>query len=293
MRGGAFWRVSSVQTATGAGHGFAWFRQALAGVAQPTQTVQPTSLATVTAGGCCPTSSDPRVLTASATAGTSGIDTAARAVVAAGQTGEQAVELVAVAGAESGYRAGADNPASSAHGWWQLLTRTHHVTDAQAEDPKFAARFAVQLRDASPHGLAGPWAETYGAGRHLPYMDAARAAVAGLRGRCRPLLPPAPRARPSIRAPQDRARATCAERHPPTRREDRRRQRRVPLRPAWFEARRAHRLLTVGDPPSTALPRRARLSRARRGRWRPGVDPLAVARLLGRPGRMRVGVGVG
>ncbi len=215
MRGGAFWRVSSVQTATGAGHGFAWFRQALAGVAQPTQTVQPTSLATVTAGGCCPTSSDPRVLTASATAGTSGIDTAARAVVAAGQTGEQAVELVAVAGAESGYRAGADNPASSAHGWWQLLTRTHHVTDAQAEDPEFAARFAVQLRDASPHGLAGPWAETYGAGRHLPYMDAARAAVAGLRGRCRPLLPPAPRARPSIRAPQDRARATCAERHPP------------------------------------------------------------------------------
>ncbi len=164
--------------ATGAGHAFGWFRQALEGVAQPTQTVQPASLTAIAAASCCSTSNDPRVLTASTTAGTSGIDIAARAVVAAGESGEVAAELVAVAGAESGFRADADNASSSAHGWWQILTRTHGITDAQAADPYFAARFAVQLRDASPNGLAGPWAETYGKGLHRPYLEDARAAVA-------------------------------------------------------------------------------------------------------------------
>lgn len=115
---------------------------------------------------------------AALTAGRGSMAEAASAVVAAGETGEPAAELVAIAGAESGYVRDARNPTSSAVGYWQILTRLHHVTAAQASDPYFAARYAVRLRDESPRGLAGPWATTYGVGAHKRYLADARAAVA-------------------------------------------------------------------------------------------------------------------
>lgn len=113
-----------------------------------------------------------------ASSGTGSVDEAAAAIVAAGATGEDAATFVAIAGAESRYVREAANPTSSARGYWQIMVSVHDVTEAQAFDPLFAARFAVKLKDESPRGFAGPWAETYGVGSHEPYMADARAAVA-------------------------------------------------------------------------------------------------------------------
>lgn len=103
--------------------------------------------------------------------------TAARAAVAAGWTGSDAVVAVAVAGAESGWDPRAENPSSSAKGLWQTMMSYHAPKFAGAawSDPMANGRVAHRIwRDA---GGWGPWvAHTSGAYRqHLP---AARAAVA-------------------------------------------------------------------------------------------------------------------
>ena len=133
------------------------------------------------------------VVPAAAPSGTGSVDEVADAVVAAGERGEDAALLVAITYPESGRAAvsggpvvpqrEARNPASSARGYWQIMVSVHPVTEGQAFDPLYAARFAVRLRDESPAGLAGPWAQTYGEGLHEPYLADARAAVARAEGR--------------------------------------------------------------------------------------------------------------
>lgn len=106
------------------------------------------------------------------------LDALAAALVAEGVTGEEAVTFLAIAGAESNYDLTADNPESSAFGPYQILTRTHNISEMQAADPVFATRKAIELKRQSPKGFAGPWAETFGTGKHLPYVETARAALA-------------------------------------------------------------------------------------------------------------------
>jgi hypothetical protein len=167
--------------ATAVGKVLGSFTAGVQGKPKPTEPVDPSEV---------PPGYDPRLqasapatlAVAAPQAGTGSPDEAAAAILAAGQTGEVAATFVAIAGAESEYVREARNPTSSARGYWQLLTRVHGITEAQAFDPLFAAKFAVGLRDASPAGFAGPWAETFGRGLHAPYMAGARAAVARAQG---------------------------------------------------------------------------------------------------------------
>ena len=106
---------------------------------------------------------------------------AARAGAAAGWSGSDLVTAVAIAGAESRFIPTADNPTSSAMGLWQVMVSVHgdKIAGRNILDPYVNAQVAYQIwSDAG--GFDRPWAQTYGAGKHLAYMDDARAAVAAL-----------------------------------------------------------------------------------------------------------------
>jgi hypothetical protein len=133
--------------------------------------------AVATGGGCgaCPGTAVP------AAVGVNGIDTAARAALRAGWTGEAAVIAVAVAGPESSYQAGAENRSSTARGMWQTMMSFHapKYHGASWSDPYANARVAHQIwADA---GGWGPWVG-YTSGAYRGFMTRARAAVSRVQG---------------------------------------------------------------------------------------------------------------
>ena len=158
-----------------AGAAYGWAQKAMGGAAQPTTTVEAAAWSPVSAAcsAVCGTGTAPEPVTAA------GFDGLAQAVVAAGATGEEAAELLAITMPESQGGTQLVNPTSSARGPWMILLSAHpSVTEAQAMDPAFAARYALKLKRESSRGFAGPWAQTYGEGLHLEHMAAARAAIA-------------------------------------------------------------------------------------------------------------------
>jgi hypothetical protein len=157
-------------------------RAAWDGAAAPLQTpevepapVEGSGTTDVATGGPCSPCGGVNALPAAT--GVNGIDTAARAALRAGWTGEAAVIAVAVAGPESAYQAGAKNRSSTARGMWQTMMSFHapKYHGASWADPYANARVAHQIwADA---GGWGPWVG-YTSGAYRAFMARARAAVA-------------------------------------------------------------------------------------------------------------------
>ena len=108
-------------------------------------------------------------------AGTGPVAATAAVAAEAGWAGENLVTAVAVAGAESGYDPGADNPASTATGLWQVLAS--HGFPVDLTDPLDNAMAAHALWDRA--GGWTPWT-TWTSGAYRAHLGEAEAAVAGL-----------------------------------------------------------------------------------------------------------------
>jgi hypothetical protein len=162
-------------------------RAAWDGAAAPLQTpedqaVPPTEggATTVVTGSPCAPCGGVNALPAAT--GVNGIDTAARAALRAGWTGDAAVIAVAVAGPESAYQAGAKNRSSTARGMWQTMMSFHAAKyhGGSWADPYANARVAHQIwADA---GGWSPWVG-YTSGAYRGFMARARAAVSRVQGR--------------------------------------------------------------------------------------------------------------
>ena len=123
--------------------------------------------------GPCPSAVTPVGMSA-------GIATTARAALAAGWTGDDAVTAVAIAGAESGYRPTAANTSSTARGLWQIMLsyHRHRFRGADWSNPAANARVAHALWSESGWR---PWV-TYTSGAYRKHLPEARAAVTAAQG---------------------------------------------------------------------------------------------------------------
>jgi len=113
---------------------------------------------------------------------------AARATLAAGFTGADAMTAMEVAGAESGYVATAANPGSTARGLYQIMLSAHPglLPGSSWSDPYANARAAKTVHD-NARGWT-PWA-TYTNGAYLQWQTAAAQALAKAQGQYGPFLP--------------------------------------------------------------------------------------------------------
>lgn len=93
---------------------------------------------------------------------------------------EHAIEATALAKPESGWDPTAENPDSTAKGLWQTMMSLHAPKYDAGEhwsDPYDNAEVAHEIWVLAGNSFRDPWVQTYGAGKHLPYMDRAEAAV--------------------------------------------------------------------------------------------------------------------
>lgn len=111
-----------------------------------------------------------------------GVNVAARAVLAAGWTGAEAVTMTAIAGPESTFNPLAENKTTSARGMFQIMMSLHRAKfhGADWRDPAANARVARILynerrSDGSIRGFT-PWVG-YTSGKYKKYLPAAFTAV--------------------------------------------------------------------------------------------------------------------
>lgn len=133
------------------------------------------NVAAVPVSGCAPCPSAGTVQAGSS----SGAELAARAALAAGWTGEDAVTAVAIAGAESGYDPEAANASSTARGMWQTMMSLHAGKYGPGEswtDPAANARVAHAIYEAQGWGA---WT-VYTSGAYRAHLEEARAAIAAV-----------------------------------------------------------------------------------------------------------------
>jgi hypothetical protein len=123
-----------------------------------------------------------------------GANLAARAVIQAGFVGEEAITMIAIAGAESGWRANVNNAGTNRdgsvdHGMWQINESAHRnwVDFSRISDPFYNAEVAFKLvqrkKDAGNSRIFGDWAvhEHYAIsnpaqGKYRQHLPQARAA---------------------------------------------------------------------------------------------------------------------
>lgn len=106
------------------------------------------------------------------------IQDAVDAAYKAGFRGEALVTIVAIAGAESGWRPDAVGDSGWSHGLWQVYTKAHpQYPAARLKDPAYNAAAAWEISGGG--GNFRPWS-VYKSGAYKQYLPQARQAVSGV-----------------------------------------------------------------------------------------------------------------